>query len=113
MPPTQPGSKEPGVGERHWMSYGALGLKPAEPLVVVPRSERDSAQHFAGFGAANGQEMAQRIIARRQCRVADAVGNLYQFVRVGASIAIGADRRSDGKDRYSSCLLYTSDAADE
>jgi len=79
------------------------------PAVEVAGSEGDSAEYFASFGAANGEEMAQIAVAGGQGGVAYAIGDLHQLVGIGSRIAIGADRRSDGEDGHGSVEVMASD----
>src|SRR5579863_9936372 len=75
-------------------------------VVIAPLfwRESDSAKDFACLRGANGDKLAEAIVAIvisitcGQSGGADAVGDLYQLIRVGARVAIRADSGSDGID---------------
>ena len=66
-------------------------------IVLVFRTKGHSAKYLTGFGRPDRGEMPQRIAfivvairCRRRCSFKK-VGDLYQFVRIGTLIAVGAD----------------------
>jgi hypothetical protein len=83
---------------------GLPGLSAAYGLKFDGAPRTNSAEDFAGLGAANGFEMAQPPSGGQGC-VAHAVGDLHQFVGVGSGVAIGADGGCDGEDGDGSVVV--------
>ena len=87
------------------MDSTELSVVACLPATLFLGSEGNSAKDFSGASAANGGEMAQAILSRRQGCIAETIGDFHQFVRVSSCVAVGADGRGDGEDGDGSVVV--------
>lgn len=96
------------------MAQSWLSVVVVVVIAAVFGCERDSAKHFASVGRSNSRELSQPVIpvlipvSSRQRRGVEAVRDLHELVRVGALIAIVAERRNDGEKSDASVRLIRS-----